>query len=99
MVLINAVYGYYRGNESSSTLSYSCQIGSRITLFFHKKGNNFFKKAITDPVSSYSNIVRLVLISMNVSITDDDWKILEQKIRVFHEHVKSFQREVEERLG
>jgi hypothetical protein len=43
--------------------------------------------------------VRLVIIGMNMSITDEDWKLLEQKIRVFQEHVKNFQREVEERLG
>ncbi len=36
---------------------------------------------------------------MRVSVTEEDWKLLEQKIRVFQEHVRSFQREVEERLG
>jgi hypothetical protein len=36
---------------------------------------------------------------MNAIMTEEEWKILQQKIQVFQEHVKSFQREVEERLG
>ncbi len=36
---------------------------------------------------------------MPVVVTDEDWKLLEQKIKVFQEHVRSFQQEVEERLG
>ena len=50
-------------------------------------------------MSRQINIVKLVIISMNMSITDEDWKLLEQKIKIFQEHVKSFQIEVEERLG
>jgi hypothetical protein len=45
-----------------------------------------------------TNVARQVIISMNMSITDKDWKLLEQKIRAFQEHVKSFQLEVEERF-
>lgn len=31
-------------------------------------------------------------------ITDEEWKIFEQKIKMFKEHVKSFQKEVEKNL-
>lgn len=31
-------------------------------------------------------------------VTDEEWKILEQKIKIYQEHIKSFQTEVEERL-
>jgi len=46
-----------------------------------------------------SVVVGGVRARMTSLVTDEEWKILQQKIQVFQEHVKSFQREVEERLG
>ena len=34
-----------------------------------------------------------------VTIPAEEWKVLEQKIKTFNEHVKKFQREVKERLN
>ena len=30
---------------------------------------------------------------------NNDWKILEEKIKLFHEHVRNFQKEIKERLN
>ena len=59
----------------------------------------FSTKVITDFCSTLSSYREAGVIGMPVFVTEEDWKILEQKIRVFQEHVRSFQREVEERLG
>jgi ribosomal protein S15P/S13E len=32
------------------------------------------------------------------SITEEEWRVLEHKIKVFQEHVKGFQKDVEKRL-
>jgi hypothetical protein len=33
-----------------------------------------------------------------VTIPAEEWKVLEQKIKTFNEHVKNFQREVKQKL-
>jgi len=38
------------------------------------------------------------MVKKNSYVADEEWKILEQKIKIFQEHIANFQKEVEKRL-